>query len=332
MPTLIELCAGAGGQALGLEQAGFEHLAAVEIDRDACATLRANRPEWNVMHADVRAFTGAPFHGGVDLLAAGVPCPPFSIAGKQLGADDERDLFPEALRLVEEITPRAVLIENVKGLGAAKFKPYREHIRARLQALGYVSRWRLLDAKDFGLPQTRSRYLLVAMAEEDIHHFQWPTPDGAPPTVGERLIALMASRGWPGAEAWSAAAAGVGPTVVGGSKKHGGPDLGPTRARKRWAELGVDGLGIANEPPGPDFPEGKMPRLTVEMVAQLQGFPDAWVFAGRKTARYRQVSNALPPPLAAAVGTAILNALAGVEIGGDVQRVLVAEKDAPRWV
>ena len=98
--TCLEICAGAGGQSYGLEQAGFEHLAAIEIDSDACETLRVNRPGWTVLEADVRDIDGRAYEG-VTLLAGGVPCPPFSIAGRQLGADDERDLFPEALRLVE---------------------------------------------------------------------------------------------------------------------------------------------------------------------------------------------------------------------------------------
>jgi DNA (cytosine-5)-methyltransferase 1 len=110
--TCLEICAGAGGQSLGLEQAGFSHVAAVEIDPDACETLRLNRPAWKVDQGDVHHFDGAPFRG-VDLLAGGVPCPPFSIAGKQLGADDERDLFPQALRLVQECEPAAVMLENV---------------------------------------------------------------------------------------------------------------------------------------------------------------------------------------------------------------------------
>ena len=95
---------------------------------------------------------------------------------------------------------------------------------------------------------------------------------------------------------------GIAPTLVGGSKKHGGPDLGPTRAREAWKKLGVNGLGIANEAPGPEFPVGQMPKLTLRMVARLQGFPDNWQFAGRKTSAYRQVGNAFPPPIAWAAG------------------------------
>ena len=112
--TCIEICSGAGGQALGLEMVGFEGLAHVEMDSNACATLRLNRPNWRVIEEDVRNFSAREFFG-IDLLAGGVPCPPFSKAGKQLGGEDERDLFPEALRLIEECKPKAVLLANVRG-------------------------------------------------------------------------------------------------------------------------------------------------------------------------------------------------------------------------
>lgn len=105
----VEICAGAGGQALGLERAGFHHTALVEYEPDYCAMLRHKRSHWNVICADLHSFDGRPFRG-VDLFSGGVPCPPFSVAGRQLGKDDERDLFPEALRLVREIMPRAVML------------------------------------------------------------------------------------------------------------------------------------------------------------------------------------------------------------------------------
>lgn len=108
--TAIELCAGAGGQALGLEQAGFGHSALVEIDSHCCNTLRANRPNWNVVEQDLREFDGRPYKR-IDLLAGGLPCPPFSKAGKQLGDADERNLFPEGIRLVRETMPRALMIK-----------------------------------------------------------------------------------------------------------------------------------------------------------------------------------------------------------------------------
>jgi DNA (cytosine-5)-methyltransferase 1 len=307
----VEICAGAGGQALGLEQAGFEHEAAVEIDADACETLRRNRgARWKVVEDDVANLDGRPF-AGIDLLAGGVPCPPFSIAGKQLGHGDERDLFPQALRLIAECAPRAVMLENVRGLAAARFDGYRSQVLGGLHELGYQAWWDLVQASDFGVPQLRPRLVLVAIRPPWAAAFRWPEPlPGAPPTVGAALADLMEAAGWPGAADWTAGAAGIAPTIVGGSKKHGGPDLGPTRARAAWRLLGVDGLGIADRPPGPDFPAGGLPRLTVTMVARLQGFPADWQFAGRKTSAYRQVGNAFPPPAARALGSAIAAALA----------------------
>ncbi len=308
--TSVEICAGAGGQALGLEQAGFGHEAAVELDADACETLRRNRgADWKIIEGDVRDLDGRQFRGA-DLLAGGVPCPPFSIAGRQLGAGDERDLFPQALRLAEEIGPRAVLLENVRGLAARRFDSYRASVLARLHALGYRTWWELAHASDHGVPQLRPRFVLVALREPWASAFRWPPPSPQPPPpVGAVLRELMAARGWPGAAEWAAGAQGIGPTIVGGSRKHGGPDLGPTRAREAWRKLGVDGLGIADAAPGPGWPAGQLPKLTVPMVARLQGFPASWVFAGRKTAAYRQVGNAFPPPVARALGLAIRDAL-----------------------
>lgn len=305
--TCVEICAGGGGQSLGLEQAGFRHLAAVEIDPDACATLRYNRPQWNVKQLDIHSFDGTAYKG-VDLLAGGVPCPPFSIAGKQLGADDERDLFPRALELVEECDPTAIMLENVQGLSTGRFATYREQILRRLHDNEYETQWQVLNASEFGVPQLRPRFILVAMKAEVFKHFEWPQPVGSSTTVGEKLRAAMASNGWPGASDWVHDASGIGPTLVGGSRKHGGPDLGPTRARKAWLKLRVDGRGLAEEPPSAADPANHIPRLTIPMTATLQGFPDDWTFLGRKTAAYRQVGNAFPPPVAEAVGNSIKEA------------------------
>lgn len=318
--TSLEICAGAGGQALGIEQAGFSHAALVDNDLHSCATLRMNRPEWNVIEADLRKFSGKPYRGSIDLLAGGVPCPPFSIAGKRLGLDDERDLFPEVLRLAGEIQPGAVMVENVSEISNKKFDAYREDFSREIEDLGYsVKGWRLLNASDFGVAQLRPRTVFVAFKENVAEGFPWPLPphfepnghgskrwEEAPP-VGEVLYDLMASRGWAGADEWRQRADEIAPTIVGGSKKHGGPDLGPTRAKKAWAAMGVNGHLIAEEAPGPAF-EGD-PYLTVRMVARLQGFPDNWHFSGGKTARYRQVGNAFPPPVARAVGERIRLAL-----------------------
>lgn len=305
--TSVEVCAGAGGQALGLEKAGFSHEACVEIEKVCCDTLRRNRPEWSVFQEDLNSFDGTPYRG-VDMFAGGLPCPPFSIAGKQLGANDERNLFPAAIRLIGEIKPQAVMIENVKGIMSPAFAEYREVLAQQFDKLGYELRPKILNASSFGVSQLRPRVMFVALRHSIKDAFNWPSEIAeCPPTVGEKLFDLMAERGWKGALAWRSKANSIAPTLVGGSKKHGGPDLGPTRAKRAWAELGVDGMGIANEAPERDF-EGN-PRLTVRMCARLQGFDDDWQFSGRKTAAYRQVGNAFPPPVACAVALAIRAAL-----------------------
>jgi len=301
--TTLELCAGAGGEALGYEQAGIHHAALVEIDKHACATLRMNRPAWRVIERDLNTFAGKAFKG-VDIISGGLPCPPFSVAGKQLGKKDERNLFPAMIRLVDEIRPRAVMIENVRGILDAVFEDYRQYVGAELLRLGYQPGWKLLNACDFGVPQLRPRVVFVAVRKEYSEHFAWPEgPRIKSRTVGRTLVDLMAANGWAGAKDWSKGADEIAPTIVGGSHKHGGPDLGPTRARRAWATLGVDGLGIANEAPGPSF--SGMPRLTVRMVARLQGFPDDWQFSGGKTAAYKQVGNAFPPPVARSIAESL---------------------------
>ncbi len=308
--TSLEICAGAGGQALGLERSGFQHVGLIELDPNACATLRANRGRWAVQQRDVREIDGHHYRG-IDLLAGGVPCPPFSVAGKQLGPDDDRDLFPEAIRLVREARPAAVMLENVRGFASDKFIRYRRDLMEQLEMLGYRPDWRVLEAVGFGVPQLRPRFVLVALRPRAFERFRWPEADRSQSTVGSCIHDLMAARGWTGADRWKLRASAIAPTVVGGSRRHGGPDLGPTRARQQWAALGVDGLGIADEAPGHDFPVDAAPKLTVRMVARLQGFPDDWAFAGKKTAAYRQVGNAFPPPVAEAVGRAVHEAVVG---------------------
>jgi DNA (cytosine-5)-methyltransferase 1 len=377
--TSIEICAGAGGQAIGLHQAGFRHLALVEIDVHAVETLRQNidtQPEWEwerthcdlLPPTDVKKFDPGKHlvksgeilkRDGLDLLAGGVPCPPFSHAGKQLGKDDERDLFPRMLQLVALLEPRAVMIENVRGLMDPKFSDYRDSITARLQGgqyreedgtlatdpgLGYtVCKWDVLEASDFGVPQLRPRAILVAIRNDVLKDvkYEWPTPTHEDPvSVAEALKDSMLARYKPYFEGlhaeraqaaharWLAAATnrdaelkgkggGIAPTLVGGSKKHGGADLGPSRAKAAWKQLGVSGMGVANDPETCKKKESEDrdlfgddgPMLTVEQAAIIQGFPAGWGFHGGKTAQYRQVGNAFPPPVAAAVGRSVIQVL-----------------------
>ena len=309
MLTCVEICAGAGGQALGLAMAGFVHVALVEYEKEYCDILKENRPEWPIICADVHDFDGKPYHG-VDLFAGGVPCPPFSVAGKQLGANDERDLFPEALRLVREIEPRAIMLENVRGFLDPSFREYREYILRSIAHMGYDVQIKLLQASDYGVSQLRPRVVIVGIRNYEPGRFTFSYPAPHPeqtPTVGALLQDLMAEAGWKGVRKWAKQADKIAPTIVGGSKKHGGPDLGPTRARRAWAEMQVEGKSIADKAPDPEFTG--MPRLTPRMIARIQGFPDTWVFGKTKTRACRMIGNAFPPPVAKAVGEKIKEAL-----------------------
>ncbi|MFI0905653.1 DNA cytosine methyltransferase [Streptomyces sioyaensis] len=341
--TSVEICAGAGGQALGLHNALFRHLALIEIDPNAIATLKANvegNAEWEdceVIQADLTQLDPQEFReslrldpGDLDLLAGGVPCPPFSIAGKQLGRDDERDLFPTMLDLVAELEPKAVMIENVRGLlePEEKFRGYRRWILAKLESRGYEKcYWDVLEAKDYGVPQLRPRAILVAMKKAYLPYFPTKKPEAVPVvtvrkalegTMRERFGDVNDPRAKETLDRWlSMASKGVAPTLVGGSKKHGGADLGPTRAKKAWEALGVCGLGVANDKKDMERLDSKDrdlfaaagPKLTVTQAALIQGFPEKWEFTGKKTAAYRQVGNAFPPPVAEAVGKQIREAL-----------------------
>lgn len=309
----LEICAGAGGQALGLEKAGFNHTLLIEYEHDYCQCIKSNRPQWDVLCQDVRLFSGFPYRNKIDLLSGGVPCPPFSVAGKQLGKEDERDLFPEMLRLVNEISPKVVMIENVKGFLDNKFTNYRSWILSSLNLLGYSTHIKLINASDYGVSQLRPRVIIVGVRNDLIDYFTFPEPfPQSPISIGNLISDLMSENGWKHVEEWVKLANNIAPTIVGGSKKHGGPDLGPSRARTEWLKMGIDGRGIADTAPDTDF-EG-FPKLTPRMLARIQGFPDSWNFGKKKTLACRMIGNAFPPPVAEAIGKNIFNLLFRNEI------------------
>jgi DNA (cytosine-5)-methyltransferase 1 len=241
----------------------------VELDPTAAETLKANlrrlQPDDDV---DALVKVGDVADEGlwkpgsvaddgeeIALLAGGVPCPPFSVAGKQLGSADERDLFAWAVEAAGEMQPRAVLLENVRGLNDARFAGYRQAVVDRFAEHGYEAFWELLEAKDYGVPQLRPRMILVALRRDDVKYFAWPQKLASTNTVSSVLQDLMAENGWREdyLDKWMKAADRIAPTIVGGSKKHGGADLGPTRAKRAWAELWTDGHGLADEAPGKDW-------------------------------------------------------------------------------
>jgi DNA (cytosine-5)-methyltransferase 1 len=310
--TSLELCAGAGGLSLGLEQAGFDPVLLIDEDPTTATTLFANRPPWPTETCDLLHFVAAehPETLDVDLLAAGLPRLKANATSSRLDDDDERRLIQATAFLAAEVQPAAVLIENMPGLvDKAGFEPVRRELHDELEHLGFKLFWQVLNAQDFGVPQKRLHGFMVALKPERIGGFAWPTPTTGPArTVGETLLSSMQSRGWPGAVEWAERAGEPAPTIVGGSKKRGGADLGPRGSKEKWARLGVNGGTVADHVPDADF-QGDLVSLTVRQVALLQGFPPDWVIPGAKTAAYRQVSQVVPPPLAAAVGAAIARAL-----------------------
>ncbi|MDT0494877.1 DNA cytosine methyltransferase [Streptomyces griseus] len=309
----VDVCAGAGGLALGLEKAGFDPVLLLDRKPVACETLRLNRPSWNVLEMDLLDFDPTEHRHtyDVDLLSAGLPRVKSSATVARAETEEELRLLEAAVLLAHSIQPRALLIENVPGLvDSPNFEGVREFIRKELEHLGYRFRWFVLNAADFGVPQDRKQGVLVALKEQYFEAFAPPVPtvtEHVP--VGRALRRSMAARGWPGVDAWAAQAMSVAPTLVGGSDNRGGADLGPTGSKKAWERMRVNGSALANDVPGPDDDMSGMVKLTDAQTALLQAFPREWRFAGKKTARYRQIGHASPPPVGTALGRAVAAAL-----------------------
>lgn len=318
----LELCAGAGGMALGLEQAGFDPVALVDNRAIACRTLRANRPGWQVIERDLLKLdpqTDLPLEKDLDLLSAGLPrVRSAATASRTRGDNLELELLETTGRWVWQLRPRAVLLENVPDLVSREgYAESREYVQKYLEDAGYRFSWRVVNARNFGVPQHRELGILIAFRDVAVREFD-AALDAVKPsrhlTVGAVLRTSMASRGWSQADEWATYANELAPTVVGGSWDRGGADLGPAGSQRVWARLGVEGKSLWDEPPSadffwnPDIPGGGV-RLTVEQVAELQAFPSYWQVCGGKTVRYRQIANATPPPVAHALGRAVRAAL-----------------------
>ncbi|QIQ04656.1 DNA cytosine methyltransferase [Streptomyces liangshanensis] len=315
----VDVCSGAGGLALGLEQAGFDPVLVLDHKPVACRTLRTNRPSWQVLETDLLDFDPVEHQEtyDVDLLSAGLPRVRSAATRGRPGSTTEQRLLEATILLVHAVQPRALLVENVPDLvDGPEFAEVRDFARKELIHLGYEFHWFVVNAADFGVPQDRKQGVLVAVKDGGVETFRPPRPtvDG-PVTVGEALHTSMSARGWTGADAWSALADSVAPTLVGGSDNRGGADLGPTGTKKAWARMGINGGALSDEVPDPDgvqesdTSDSTLKKITVEQAAVLQGFPDDWRFAGGKTARYRQIGHASPPPVGRALGTAVARAL-----------------------
>ncbi|MEW2522642.1 DNA cytosine methyltransferase [Actinacidiphila alni] len=317
--SFVDVCSGAGGLALGLERAGYTPRLLLDSEASACDTLAANRPHWNVLQTDLLDFDPVdhPEVYDVDLLAAGLPRVKSSATVTRRSSDTELRLIEATAYLVHAVQPRALIIENVPTLvDQDSLAPIRDFLHEELEHLGYGLTWFTLNASDFGVPQDRVQGILVAVKQRWASAFRPPRPTvHEHVSVGEALAPSMRSRGWQGADHWAAQATSVAPTLVGGSKAHGGADFGPTGTKAKWGRIGVYTKSFGNEPPDPGFRwdpslgDKGLVRITVDQAALLQGFPEAWRISGLKTARYRQIGHATPPPVGEALGRAVAEAL-----------------------
>ncbi|TCR85244.1 DNA (cytosine-5)-methyltransferase 1 [Rhizobium sp. BK376] len=322
---VLEICGGAGGMALGLESAGFEHVALIEWDKKAAATLRKNRADWNVLEEDIRKIDFRPYRKtGIDLLAGGPPCQPYSADGFGRGKDDPRDLLPECVRVVSEVKPRAFVFENVEGL---LHERHADHIAAILRGFrkaGYAADIYRIRAEHYGVAQERGRVLIIGVRRELAGAFRMPpTFPERRSNLGDALVDLMAANGWEGAYEWARErreqpvfdpkgniiARGVLASAMVTSRGKRRPN-----ETARWAGKGVDIASLRDEAPTSTQGtlKGFRPALTARMCARLQDFPDNWEFCGGKEATATQIGNAVPRRLAQAVGLALFSAMKDV--------------------
>ncbi|MFD2111176.1 DNA cytosine methyltransferase [Thiorhodococcus fuscus] len=327
----IDLFSGPGGLSLGIQRAGFDIVANVEINRDAMDTYALHHGSSNHFNEDVRKIDFSPFRGRVDIVVGGPPCQPFSIGGLRKGHADERDMIPEFIRCLNEVRPAYFLMENVPGLTLKKARPYFESVLSRLAACGYHINWSVINSADYGVPQKRRRLFILGSRS---HRLLLPTP-----THGENTSLPHVS-----------AASRLGPDPIGEAPncpvrfaKY--PDLRPSP----YAGHVYNGGGRPIDPNGPCHTilassggykthwidteniapkyhshlraggepwQGIVPgarRLSVEECAIIQTFPSEMAFSGKRSSQYKQVGDAVPPDLAFAIGAALYSQANGVQ-------------------
>lgn len=328
--NVVELFAGAGGLALGLEKAGFKEAALVEIDKYACQTLRKNRPNWNVIEEDIikvaekgiRSYLSEGIK--VDLLSGGYPCQAFSYAGHKMGLNDVRGtMFYYYAKILEELKPKMFLAENVRGLVSHdNGKTLRTMIEV-FTSIGYRVTWKVLNAWDYNVAQKRERIVIIGI-REDIDNsivYKYPKPydykpvlrdvlknvpksDGAKyPPKKARVLELVPPGGY-----WRDLPDEIAKEYMGSSYYSGGGRTGMAR-RISWDEPCLTlTCSPAQKQTERCHPDETRP-FTIREYARIQSFPDDWEFVGSMSEQYKQIGNAVPVELARAVGLSIINVL-----------------------
>ena len=344
---IIELFAGAGGLALGLEKAGFQSLLLNEIDRDACETLKKNRVNWNVKNCDIKEYDFTKFNGEVDLLTGGFPCQAFSYAGKKLGFNDTRGtLFYEFARAVKETNPKVILAENVKGLVSHDSGKTLETIKNIIEEIGYeLVKPKILKAIFYKVPQKRERIFLVAIRKDlsRFVSFNYPAKfpkiftlrdalkkgdlfnKDVPKTAGQiypqrkkEILSKVPQGGY-----WRDLPDDLQREYMRGSYFLGGGKTGLAR-RLSWDEPSLTlTCAPAQKQTERCHPNETRP-LTFREYARIQTFPDEWQFCGSLSSIYKQIGNAVPVNLAYAVGRSLINLLNEIE-NHEIQKTSLKE-------
>lgn len=324
--TAIELFAGAGGLALGLELAGIKTLEYVEFDKACCETLRANRSEWNIVCDDIHNVDFTAYRDKVDIVSGGFPCQAFSFAGKKLGFEDTRGtLFHEFARCVKEVNPKIFLAENVRGLVSHDNGRTLRTIIDVLEGLGYTTQYQVLNAAYYGVGQKRERIVIIGIRNDVNIAFTYPKPDAkmttlrqalkdCPPSIGEeysekkrKVLELVPPGG-----CWVDLPEDVAKTYMGKSYYSGGGRRGMAR-RISWDE---PCLTLTCSPSQKQtercHPEETRP-FTVREYARIQSFPDDWKFCGGISDQYKQIGNAVPVEMARRIGVQLKKAIVNEE-------------------
>lgn len=316
---VIELCAGAGGMALGFEKAGLEHELLVEIDKDCVSTLHKNRPNWNVLKEDIKNVNFTPYTANI--VVAGLPCQPFSYAGKKLGFEDTRGtLFFEFARCIKEVQPQICVMENVQGLiRHDKGRTLNTILNVLENELNYSVQFEILNAIDYGVAQKRKRIFLVGTKKDII--FNYPKKQEGNPTLKDALKNVPKSEGTsysetkkevldlvPPGGCWVDLPEDIQKEYMGKSFYSGGGKRGMAR-RMSWNEAC---LTLTTSPCQKQtercHPDETRP-FTIREYARIQSFPDDWQFEGSISSQYKQIGNAVAVKVAEAIGKEIINAL-----------------------
>ena len=328
--TVLELFAGAGGLAIGLENAGLKCMALNEIDKFACQTLRNNRPSWEVLEGDIKDFDFLYFNNKIDVVTGGFPCQAFSYAGKKLGLNDARGtLFYEFARVVKDINPPICIGENVRGLLSHENGKTLQGMISILDDIGYrVMPVKVLKAINFKVPQKRERLILVGVRKDISENFEYPKPYKKIYTLADALkksdlfnsdVPFSFGAKYPKSKAdvldlipqkgyWRDLPLDIQKDFMGGSFFLGGGKTGIAR-RIGWDEPCLTlTCSPAQKQTERCHPEETRP-FTVREYARIQTFPDDWQFAGSLAQQYKQIGNAVPVNLGKEIGYSIIKFL-----------------------